>query len=115
MRPYCEAVVKHLLPAIRSALAKELLEAGMTQEKIAETLHISQPAVSHYVRKARGKDVGVLKANRKVRNALKFAAEAIKAGKSMELCQLCREIKATGILCELECQPGPCNACFEMI
>ncbi len=51
----CEFVSKYILPAIRSYVAKRLLEKGFTQTDISRKLRITQPAVSQYVAKKRGK------------------------------------------------------------
>lgn len=48
MRFVEEIVVEEFLPTLRSMLASELRSAGMTQQEVAETLGISQSAVSKY-------------------------------------------------------------------
>lgn len=51
----CEIAVKSVIPAIKAAIAKELVETyGLTQNQAAEILGISQSAVSKYTRKVRG-------------------------------------------------------------
>ncbi|MFC6874419.1 thiamine-phosphate synthase family protein [Halobellus marinus] len=48
MRFIEEVVVEEFLPTFRSMLAEELRERGLTQHEVAETLGISQSAVSKY-------------------------------------------------------------------
>ena len=48
MRFIEEVVVEAFLPTIRSMLAERLRERGLTQTEVAETLGISQSAVSKY-------------------------------------------------------------------
>ena len=49
-----EVVAQDFLPAVRSLLAEQLSEDyGLYQEEIAETMNITQPAVSQYLNKKR--------------------------------------------------------------
>ena len=51
----CEVAVKSLIPAIRSAIARELTESHkLKQKEVAELLGITQTAVSKYTRFYRG-------------------------------------------------------------
>lgn len=49
MRPPCELVQREYLPLIRSSLAKNLATLGKSQNQIAESLGITQAAVSKYL------------------------------------------------------------------
>lgn len=49
MRPPCESAQREYLPLLRSMLAKKLHEAGMSQMQIAESMDITQAAVSKYL------------------------------------------------------------------
>ena len=56
LRPPCEQIVRYVLPAFRSLIAKELSEKyGLSQVVIADNLGITQAAVSHYLYSKRGK------------------------------------------------------------
>lgn len=51
-----EIIAKEFLPAIRSIIAKDLMKTyNMNQTEIAKKMKITQPAISQYVRKIRGK------------------------------------------------------------
>jgi predicted transcriptional regulator len=51
----CEIAVKSVIPAIKAAIAKELVEKySLRQNQVAEALGISQSAVSKYTRQVRG-------------------------------------------------------------
>jgi len=55
MRPPCEIVARDILPAIRSLVAKELIERyGLTQMAAAKKLGLSQAAISYYMDTKRG-------------------------------------------------------------
>ena len=51
----CEVAVKSLVPSIRSALARELIQTyGLKQKDVANLLGVTQTAVSKYTRHVRG-------------------------------------------------------------
>lgn len=55
MRFPCEDLVKHVIPAIRAIIVKELSQKyGKNQIDIAKLLSITQPSVSYYLRGERG-------------------------------------------------------------
>lgn len=54
MRLDCEIISQEFLPVLRAVMAKELAACGLSQKEIAESLGISQPAVSQYLRDLRG-------------------------------------------------------------
>ena len=51
----CEVAVRSLVPAIRSAIARELTQTyGLKQKDVASLLGVTQTAVSKYTRHVRG-------------------------------------------------------------
>jgi len=51
----CEVAVRSLIPAIRSAIARELIQTyGLKQKDVANLLGVTQTAVSKYTRHVRG-------------------------------------------------------------
>jgi len=51
----CEVAVRSLVPAIRSAIARELTQTyGLKQKDVANLLGVTQTAVSKYTRQVRG-------------------------------------------------------------
>ena len=51
----CEVAVKSLVPALRSAIARELAQSyGLKQKDVARLLGVTQTAVSKYTRHVRG-------------------------------------------------------------
>lgn len=59
----CEHVTYTVLPAVRAILAQELSAEGLTQNEIADALHITQPAVSQYLNRERGEAVEQIRGN----------------------------------------------------
>ena len=94
MKPPCEIVVWYVIPAIRSELAKELLNLGMKQKDVSELMDITQPAVSQYITDKRGSGI---KLDDNVRSMIhEFArelseGEATKADLIPRTCKICKE------------------------
>ena len=118
MKPICEIVVNEVLPAVRSMLAKELKDSGMTQEQIADALGITQASVSYYLGKARGKNVKTLEKNAGLKKTLSATAKRIKENKAdsaLEFCGICKDIRKE-VVCSFHKKSNPalqtCNLCF---
>lgn len=78
MEIFCERFVKHHLPAVRSMIAKRLLERHeLTQNEAAKKMKTSQPAISHYIREARGKKVKELESNEELVKKIDEVVEKI--------------------------------------
>ncbi|MEW6222463.1 MAG: hypothetical protein AB1476_04015 [Candidatus Hadarchaeota archaeon] len=124
MRPPCEVVVKEVLPAMRAMLVRELTERHqMNQVEVARRLGITQPAVSHYLRMARGvrQKSPVIKSLEK--RVGEFACEISNRNlnhKQMiaSYCGICRSLSKKQILCLLHFKTAPylqregCSVCF---
>ena len=103
----CEIAVKCVLPVIRAMVAKELMtEHRMKQVQAAELLRVSQPAISLYCRKIRGKAIDLEK-DQDVKGLVRKMSDALAkkelAHKEMvqTYCKICRTIRAKGLLCRL--------------
>lgn len=103
MSVFCEIVVAHALPAVRSALAFELVKGRkVTQLYACELLDITQPAISQYIKGKRGKNQIKITANKKVAGAIKKLADRLLKSKNphktlndgiCEICKLMRQQK----------------------
>ncbi len=96
MRTACEVMVKFVLPAFRSLVARRLAaNYGLSQVDIAKLLGITQPTISFYLSSKRGRWMELLENNPKISElADAFAAALVQGGKSEEelnamICQLC--------------------------
>ena len=104
MKPPCEIVVWYVIPAIRSELAKELLNLGMKQKDVSELMDITQPAVSQYITDKRGSGIK-LKDN--VKQMIKdFAFElstgdATKADLIPRTCTICKNVEPSDVIKQL--------------
>ena len=119
MKPPCEMVVWYVIPAIRSELAKDLLNLGMKQKDISELMDITQPAVSQYLTDKRGSGIEF---NDEIKDLIKDFANDLANGNANKsdiisrTCAICKRIKTEDILCQLHKEkddlPADCKACL---
>jgi uncharacterized protein len=103
----CEVAVKSVIPAIRSAIARELTQSyGLKQEEVAQLLGVTQTAVSKYTRHCRG---AVLEVNEVdgAQPVLKETVWSLANGQmnkyelAEKLCLVCKIIRKRGLMCKL--------------
>ena len=110
MRPPCEQVVKYVLPAVRSIVAKDLIENhGFTQVAAAKKLGTTQAAISHYMYSRRGdKWIDELKRNNIIMAKVNEVTSGITEEKYdsihvvSKLCELCvtlRSVDGSSVQC----------------
>ena len=103
----CEVAVKSVIPAIRSAIARELIQShGLKQKAVAELLGVTQTAVSKYTSHCRGAifEVSEVEGVKPVleKTVLLLANGEIDKYKLAEmLCQVCGIIRQSGLMCIL--------------
>ncbi len=124
MRPPCELVVKLVLPAFRSLVAKTLIEKhNFSQVAAAEKLGTTQAAISHYLYSKRGdKRMKQLEAMPSVHAAADDVALRIATEKSssfdamLMFCGLCRDLRTKNFVCDLHKDflsvPESCDSCL---
>lgn len=100
MRLECEKFAKDVLPAVRAVIARDLLEKhGLTQKEAARRMQTTQPAISQYKNKLRGRKVKELDASKEVSRKISDLARGIARQKingkayEEELCDICRAVK----------------------
>ena len=105
----CEIAVKSVVPAIKAAIAKELVENhGLKQGQVAELLGISQSAVSKYTRKLRGHVIEIENVEEVQALINKMINLLVKGNQQRTtflnlFCQTCVIIRKKGLMCEF-CQ-----------
>ncbi|MBI4095465.1 MAG: helix-turn-helix domain-containing protein [DPANN group archaeon] len=114
-----EVEVWYILPAIRSALCKELA-SKLSQKDIAKLLGITEPAVSQYIKGKRGSKI---KFNEQTKADIKKIAEKL-AAKEIHplgaLNYLSKKILMTNVMCQVHMQldketPDNCRVCFDKV
>lgn len=103
----CEVAVKCVLPAVRAMIAKELMmKHKLKQVETAKLLRVSQPAISLYFRKRRGKAID-LENESEISNLVEnLAASLAKGSLSTKdfisaFCEICTKIREKGLMCKL--------------
>jgi len=103
----CEVAVKSVIPAIRSAIARELTQSyGLKQKEVAQLLGVTQTAVSKYTSHCRGAVLEV-KEVEEVQPVLKETVFSLANGQMTKyelvekLCIVCRIIRHSGLMCKL--------------
>ena len=119
MKPPCEIVVWYVIPAIRSELAKELLNLGMRQKDVSELMDITQPAVSQYITDKRGSGI---KLDDDVRKMVKDFARELSEGEATKAeligrtCSICKHVKTADVLEQLNIDKSElgedCQSCL---
>lgn len=103
----CEVVVKCLLPPVRAVIAKMLVtKYNLTQLKAAELLGVSQPTISLYNRKMRGKALN-LENDSEIMGLIENFADALAVNGLpskdfiQKFCDICKAVRAKGLLCPI--------------
>ena len=103
----CEVAVKSVIPAIRSAIARELIQShGLKQKEVAELLGVTQTAVSKYTSHCRGAIFEVTEVEG-VQPVLKKTVLLLAKGEIdkyelvEKLCTVCGIIRQSGLMCIL--------------
>lgn len=127
MRPPCEVIVRSALPAVRSLIAKRLIEKyGFSQVDAAKKLGTTQAAISHYLYGKRGdKRMKQLEASSLVRATADEIAEGIAKEKfspfdaMLNFCKLCKALRTGQLVCDWHRDsftvPTTCDVCPTII
>ena len=98
-RTPCEYILWNLLPAIRSEIARSMVnDFGINQKEAAAKLGITPPAVSMYLSNKRG---NIKIRDKKIIKEIQVSAENIIKDENIDLiketCRLCKIIKSKGL------------------
>lgn len=103
----CEISVKSVVPAIKAAIAKELVERhGLKQTQVAEILSMSQSAVSKYTLEVRGHvismgEVGEASSMIDTMVNLLLAETHTREEFLKIFCSVCAAVRKDGLMCPL--------------
>ncbi len=93
-------IVWDVLPAIRAAIAEELVNCGLSQQEIARELDMAPSAVSQYLSKKRGYRIVF---DEEVKKSIHILAEDMKDNQVDDLagriCGICRQLREDGLQC----------------
>lgn len=110
-----EIEARYVLPALRRALAIELLNAGKKNVEIAEMFGMTKSAISQYFKKSRGKEFSFsLKAEKEIKKAAQRIVKGERA--ILEVQKLLNFVKENREICRFhhskEKLHGGCDICF---
>jgi predicted transcriptional regulator len=112
MESPCQTIVWNVLPAIRAAIAAELIRCGMSQAEAAKALDMAPSAVSQYLSGKRGYRIEF---DDNVKKSIGQLARDLQKGKDLNLvertCSICRQLRGEAESpCEGPSVPGePCS------
>ncbi len=105
MESPCQKIVWDVLPAIRAAIAVELVRYGVSQVEAARMLDIAPSAVSQYLSGKRGYRIEF---EQDVKKSIGLLAKDLKDGKQVNLvrrtCDICRQLREGD---ENQCRSSP--------
>jgi len=124
MKPFCEVMVRDILPVIRALIAKNLMtKHGFTQQLVAKKMGTTQPAISQYRSNLRGYKTKLIRKNPEVMNIIENISEKIARDElslhdlMLDICNLCKLIRSSGMICELHKEIMPdldkCSICMQ--
>ncbi|MEN6444402.1 MAG: transcriptional regulator [Methanoregula sp.] len=94
MESPCQKIVWDVLPAIRAAIAVELVKCGVSQVEAARMLEIAPSAVSQYLSGKRGYRIEF---EQDVKNSISQLARDLQDQKKIDLvkriCDICRQLR----------------------
>lgn len=102
-------MIEKMLPAFRAVIAKKLMEYHrFSQTDVARMLGTTQPAISQYNRRLRGRNGHVFLENPDLMGIVEDVTERIVSGKvepedtGKEFCRACRFMRENGLIPSLE-------------
>ncbi|GAB6284281.1 MAG: transcriptional regulator [Methanoregula sp.] len=94
MEAPCQKIVWDVLPAIRAAIAVELVRCGISQVEASRMLEIAPSAVSQYLSGKRGYRIEF---EADVKRSIELLAQDLRDGKKISLvqrtCDICRQLR----------------------
>ena len=94
MEAPCQKIVWDVLPAIRAAIAVELVRCGVSQVEASRMLEIAPSAVSQYLSGKRGYRIEFEK---DVKHSIELLARDLQAGRKINLvertCDICKQLR----------------------
>jgi predicted transcriptional regulator len=114
MKPPCMIVVQHILPALRVAIAKELVyNYKLKKTDVSELMGLTPAAITQYLNRSRGENAKILEDSSEVNNLIKEIAQDMVEGESppdmllLKMCRICHVVRTEGLICDLHMKAMP--------
>jgi hypothetical protein len=109
MKPPCMVVVQYILPALRVAISRQLVnELGLKRSEAAKKMDVTPAAITQYLNKSRGdKAIDVIESSERLNELIVDLARDLAEDESLsdiqllKLCRACQAIRSEGLICEL--------------
>jgi predicted transcriptional regulator len=109
MKPPCVIVVKHILPALRVLVVRELIEKyGVRRVDASAKMELTPAAITQYLKGKRGATFiqEILQSEEVIKGVSKLAETLAEGGTSIEsairqLCEICIRIRSEELICKL--------------
>ncbi|MBN2102165.1 MAG: hypothetical protein JW716_04810 [Candidatus Aenigmarchaeota archaeon] len=105
MKPFCERFSSEILPVVKAMVAKKMMEDyKLSQNRIADLLQLTQPAISQYKRSLRGSKFELLERDEDVLSLMEKLTKELANGEMSEdekqlfYCRICRKIQENKIV-----------------
>jgi uncharacterized protein len=103
----CQKIVWEVLPAIRAAIAVELVRDGVSQVETSRMLEIAPSAVSQYISGKRGYRIEF---SEEVKMSIAQLARDLRDKKDVDLvgrtCDICRQLRNGDETCSVQARMG---------
>lgn len=100
MQTPCQKIVWDVLPAIRAAIAVELVKCGVSQVEASKMLEIAPSAVSQYISGKRGYRIEF---EDEIKESIERLTQDLRDGKVENLvariCDICRQLREEDVQC----------------
>ncbi len=108
-------VVQYILPALRVAIARELIEEhDLKKMEAAERMEVTPAAITQYLNRSRGDMAStVIKHSSRVMDLVSEIASSLAEGETppdtliMKMCQACHIVRSEELICELHKEAMP--------
>jgi len=115
LKPPCMIVVQYILPSLRVAIARELVdELGLKKGEAAGRMNVTPAAITQYLNKSRGeKSMYLIEGSERIKDLVSDLAADLMNDESpadhqlMKLCRTCQAIRSDGLICELHKEVMP--------
>ena len=114
MKPPCVIVVQYILPALRVAITRELVETyGFKKSKVADLMGLTPAAITQYINLTRGDNLNVIENSGRVKELVSDLARDMAEGACppdmllLQMCRICQVARSEGLVCDLHMEAMP--------
>jgi predicted transcriptional regulator len=108
-------IVQYILPALRVAIAKELIEKfELRKIDVADKMNVTPAAITQYMKRSRGDTASLMiERSGNVKDLVSDISRDLAEKKSppdvllMKLCRACRAVRSEGLICDLHKEAMP--------